>query len=195
MPEDVKDAEDSSASEDKTVPYKRFKEKVDEVNIKEQELQTLKSQTPGALTPEQQKEAQAKTFLKGLVKEQLQEEAEAEKAATAKEQKKFESDVDDVIAINTKVDKAEFLKFIEKDADKYGITSVKGAMKLYKDLNKIKDDTVEQTKENLAAKPKLPKSKGAADTTIDYAEEDKDKTYEQVVQEIHKEAEELESRK
>jgi len=193
MIDDVKD-EGSSTSEEKTVPYERFKEVNEKAKASEQELQTLKSQT-GTQTPEQQKEAQAKNFLKGLVREELKAEAEAKKVAATREQQKFEKDVSDAIAANKNVDRAEFLKFIEGNSERYGVTTVKGAMILYKDLNEIKDETVKETKENLAAKPKLPKSKGAADTKIDYAETDKDKTYEQVVQEIHKEAEELESRK
>lgn len=187
MPEDV-NIEESSASEEKTVPYSRFKEVNEKAKEAEQEIQTLKSQTTGTLTPEEQKEAQAKNFLKGLVKEQLKEEAEAEKALTAKEQKEFNSNVDDALAVNTSIGRPDFLKFIEDYADKYGITTVPGMMKLYKDLNEIKDDTVEQTKENLAAKPKLPKSKGGADIAQDYSG-DKQKSYAQVTAEIIEEAE------
>jgi len=182
MAEDVNAGDTSDPN--KTVPYSRFKDVNEAKNKAEQELQTLKT------TPDQKKEEKAKKFLKGLVKEQLEEEKEAKKASETKEQKEFDSNVDKVITANPKVDKAEFLKFIEDNSDKYTITTVKGAMKLYKDLNQIKDDTVEQTKEDMGKKPKLPKSKGAADTTIDYVETDKDKTYEQVQEEIIKEAEE-----
>lgn len=187
MAEDVNKEEESSASE-RTVPYSRFKEVNEKAKITEQELQTLKSKQPEILTPEEQKEKQAKNFLKKLVKEQLKEEADAKKATETKKQKEFESNVNDALAINTSIDRAEFLKFIEKDANKYGITTVKGAMKLYKDMNKIKDDTTDEVKENLSNKPRLPKSKGVADTTPDYSG-DKEKTYDQVVSEIIEEAE------
>ena len=186
MEEDVKEIEETSASE-KTVPYSRFKNVNEAKNKAEQDLQTLQAGKE-VLTPEQQREKQAKIYLKGLVKEQLQEEEEVKKATEAKEQKEFESNVDDVLSVNTIVDRTEFLKFIEDNSNKYGITTVKGAMKLYKDLNKIKDETVEQTKENLAVRPKLPKSQGAGDITPDHSG-DKQKSYEQIVSETIEEAE------
>ena len=186
MEEDVK-IEESSTPE-KTVPYSRFKEINEKAKNTEQELQTLRSKSEATLTPEQQKEKQAKDFLKGLVREQLEEEAKAKKAKETKEQKKFESDVNDALDVNPKIDRKEFLKFIKDNSSKYGITTVKGAMKLYKDLNKIKDETVEQTKDNLAAKPRLPKSQGGSDIKADYSG-DKNKSYDQVVAEITEEAE------
>jgi len=187
MTEDVKQIEEETSTSEQSVPYSRFKEVNEKAKSTEQELQTLKAEK-GVLTPEQQKEKQARTFLKGLVKEQLQEEEEERKATEAKEQKEFESNVDDVLSVNTIVDRTEFLKFIEDNSNKYGITTVKGAMKLYKDLNKIKDETVEQTKENLAVRPKLPKSQGAGDITPDHSG-DKQKSYEQIVSETIEEAE------
>lgn len=187
MAEDVNKDEDTSTSE-QTVPYSRFKEVNEKAKTTEQELQTLKSKQPEILTPEEQKEKQAKNFLKKLVKEQLEEEAKTKKATETKKQKEFEGDVNDSLAVNTSIDRNEFLKFIKDNSDKYGITTVKGAMKLYKDMNKIKDDTTDEVKENLSNKPKLPKSKGSSDTTPDYSG-DKEKTYDQVVSEIIEEAE------
>jgi len=186
MAQDV-NVEDSSDS-DKTVPYSRFKEVNEAKNKTEQELQALRAEK-GVKTPDQQKEERAKTFLKGLVKEQLEAEKEAKRESETKAQKEFNGAVDKVLDINTSVDKDTFLKFIEKNSDKYGITSVKGAMKLYKDLNQIKDETVEKTKENLAAKPKLPKSKGGSTVETDYSG-DKNKSYQQIVSEIIAESEE-----
>lgn len=183
----VDDKTNGEPSTPETVPKSRFDEVYKKTKTQEQELQTLKTEK-GVLTPEQQKEKQAKTFLKGLVREELKEEAEAKKATETKEQKEFESNVDDTLAINTGIDRNEFLKFIDENSEKYSITSIDGAMKLYKDLNQIKDDTVEKTKENLAKKPNLPKSKGVADTSSDYSG-DKQKSYEQVVSEIIEEAE------
>lgn len=188
MDEDVKDTIEETSASEKTVPYSRFKEVNEEKNKTEQELQALKAGKE-VLTPEQQKENQAKTFLKKLVKEQLEEEKAERKATKVREQKEFEGNVDDVLAINTTIDRSEFLKFIEDNSDKYSITTVKGAMKLYKDINQIKDDTVEKTKENLTKKPKFPKSKGAGDITPDYSG-DKEKSYEQITSELVEEAEE-----
>lgn len=187
MTDDVK-KEEASTSE-QNVPYSRFKEVNEAKNQAEQDLQALKETKTEDLTPDQQKEKQAKDFLKGLVKEQLKEEDKAKKATEAKEQKKFDSDIRESLDINPSINKKDLLKFIEDNSDKYSITSVAGAVRLYRDLNKIKDETVEETKENLAAKPKLPKSKAVADTAPDYSD-DKGKTWEQVVTEGIKEAEE-----
>jgi len=183
MPEDVNE---ESSDLEKTVPYSRFKDVNEAKNKAEQDLQAFRA---GGTNPDQDKEARAKTFLKGLVKEQLQEEEEAKKAFETQKQKEFKGSVDEVLAVNTSIDKQVFLKFIKENSDKYTITTVKGAMKLYKDLNKIKDDTVEETKDNLSKKPNLPKSRGTSDTKTDYSD-DKDKSYNQVVQEIIEESEE-----
>lgn len=173
--------------EEKTVPYNRFKEVNEAKKEAEQKIQTLEEKGD-VLTPEQQKEKQARDYLKGLVKEQLGEEAKAKKAEEVQEQKKFESDVDDVLTVNSKVDREEFLKFIEDDSKKYGITDVTGAMELYKDLGKIKSDTAEETKENLANKPNLPKSEGTAEIKQDLSG-DKNKTLQEITEEAMKESE------
>ena len=187
--EETLDEEESSTleEEEKTVPYNRFKEVNEAKKEAEQKIQTLEEKGD-VLTPEQQKEKQARDYLKGLVKEQLGEEAKAKKAEEVQEQKKFESDVDDVLTVNSKVDREEFLKFIEDDSKKYGITDVTGAMELYKDLGKIKSDTAEETKENLANKPNLPKSEGTAEIKQDLSG-DKNKTLQEITEEAMKESE------
>ena len=174
--------------EEQTVPYQRFKDVNEAKKEAEQKLQTLEAEKGETLTPEQQKEKQARDYLKGLVKDQLDEETKSKEVAETQEQKQFDSEVDDVLAVNSKVDREEFLKFIEDDSKKYGITDVTGAMELYKDLGKIKSDTVEETKENLAKKPNLPKSEGTAETKQDISG-DKDKTIQQLTEEIIKESE------
>jgi len=182
--EETSTEEEASASE-KTVPYDRFKEINEQKKAAEQERDSLKQKTE-TLTPEQQKEKQAKDYLRGLTKEVLAEEKKAAKDAETQEQKKFEEEVSDILIVNTEVNKEEFLKFIEDNSDKYGITSVKGAMSLYKDLGKVKSETAEETKERLAKKPNLPKGEGLkAETPPD----DSNKTYEQITEEAVLEAE------
>ena len=173
--------------EEQTVPYKRFKDVNEAKKDAEQKLQTLEKKGE-TLTPEQQKEKQARDYLKGLVKDQLAEEAKAKKAEETQEQKNFDSEVDDILAVNSKVDREEFLKFIEDNSDKYAITNVTGAMELYKDLGKIKSDTAEETKDNLANKPNLPKSEGTAEIKQDLSG-DKNKTLQEITEEAMKEAE------
>lgn len=172
--------------EEKTVPYSRFKEVNEQKKTAEQERDSLKKTTEPQLTPEQQKEKQAKDYLRGITKEVLAEEKKAVKEEEVQEQKKFEDEVSDILAVNTDIDKDEFLKFIEDNGDKYGITSVKGAMTLYKDMGKAKTDTEEKTKEDLAKKPNLPKTEGAKpEKSVD----DSEKTFQQVVDEELREAE------
>lgn len=181
---------DPSAPEDpekgKTVPIGRFKEQYKKTKDLEQEVDSLKQKTEPQLTPEQQKEKQAKDYLRGLIKDERKKVLAEEAEVKVKEQKDFESDVSDILAVNTDVDKEEFLKFIENSSDDYGITSVKGAMKLYKDLGKVKTDTQEETKEKLAKKPNLPKGEGLKEET---PPDDSTKSYEQIVEESVRESE------
>ena len=172
-------SEEDSSTEEKTVPYSRFKEINEQKKTAEQERDSLK-QKEGVLTPEQQKEKQAKDYLRGLIKEEREAILKAEKDAETQEQKKFEEEVSDILDVNPEVDKEKFLKFIEKDSNEYGISSVKGAMKLYKDMGRVKTDTEEATKEKLSKKPNLPKSEG---TPIGTPPDDSNKTLDQIAEE------------
>lgn len=167
--------------EEQTVPIGRFNEVYKKTKELEEEIGTLKTKPGEQLTPEQQKEQQAKSYLKNLVKEEREEAEKAIKETEAKEQKDFESEVDDILAIHTDVSKDEFLKFVEEKGDEYGVKSVKGAMKLFKDLGKLKTDTEEETKENINKKPDLPKSEGTSPSKT--PPDDSEKTYQQVVDE------------
>ena len=164
--------------EEKTVPYSRFKEINEQKKIAEQERDSLKKTTPPELTAEQQKEKQAKDYLKGLTKEVLAEEKKVAKEAETQEQKKFEDEVSDILAVNTDIEKDDFLKFIEESGDEFGITSVKGAMALYKKLDKVKTETEGKTKEDLAKKPNLPKTEGTKPVK---EVDDSDKSFQEVV--------------
>lgn len=169
--------EESSTPEqtEQTVPYDRFKKVNDEKKELEQKLEDSKPQP-------QSKEQQAEEYLDKLVDKRLDKRDEAAKAAETKEQKKFDSDVDDLLTVHTDVKKEEFLKFIDENGDKYGVTSVKGAMALYKDLGNIKKETAEEAKDSLKAKPGLPKSE-AIPGSVKTPEDDKGKSLEQIKEE------------
>jgi len=173
---------------EQTVPIGRFNEVYKKTKELEEKIGTLKTDKGEQLTPEQQKEQQARNYLKGLIKEERDAFLEAEKEAKAKEQAEFEEEVDDILAIHTDVKRGDFLKFIETKSDEYGVKSVKGAMRLYKDLGKIKSETEEETKDNLSKKPNLPKSEGAKPKSLP---DDSGKSYEQIQREVEEEAEKV----
>ena len=177
-----------SSTPEQTVPISRFNEVYKKTKDLEQEIGTLKTKgSEEQLTPEQQKERQAEDYLSKLTEKVLEKRETAKKEAEAKEQREFEGEVDDILAVHTDVPRDEFLKFIEKKSDEYGVKSVKGAMKLYKDLGKLKSETEEETKENLSRKPNLPKSEGTS--SLKTPADDSGKSYEQIQQEVEREAE------
>lgn len=158
--------------EEKTVPYERFREVNQKMRDLETEISSLKtkSDTTG-LSEEQQKELKAKEYLKSLLKETLTETEKEKSAAEAKEQSNFEQEVRDALDINPDVKRAEFTKFLEEKADDYGITSVSGAMRLYREINNLSKEAVEKAKKDLTNKPGLPKSEGTAESKSEYPKE------------------------
>ena len=173
--------------EGQTVPIDRFNKVYQENKALKESAETPKAEEEGKLSPDQQKEASAKTYLKGLVKEELEEAKAEEVKATKAEENKFDTDVEDILDANTDIDRDEFLKFVEDKSEEYDMQSVKGAMAAFKDSKNIKSDTEEETKENLAKKPDLPKSEagGASTNAID----DSKKSLQQIAAELGAEAE------
>lgn len=174
----------SDTKEEPSVPYSRFKE----VNSKYQELRgeidALKqTKKDGGLTPEQQKELDAKSYLKNLLRETLEEDRMTKATQEKLEQDKFESEVDDMLIANPSIARKDFIEFLEKDADKFGVTTVTGAMNLFKELQGVSKEASEKTKRDIQAKPGLPKAQ-APGAASNYAELDKGKSLRQVVDEI-----------
>lgn len=185
------EGEGEGNGEQKFVPYSRFKE----VNNKVKELENAINNTNNlqakkdegkALTPEEQKDLNAKNYLKGLLKETLEEQEKSKQEATAKELKEFNASVDNVLEINPDVKKDEFLKFIEENEDKYKFSSVDGAMAIYKDLNKVKSEAKEQGKKEVQNRPKFPANEGSpAPKSYDT----KGKSFSQIAEEAKRELE------
>ena len=178
--------EGEPSTPEQTVPIGRFNEVYKKTKELEEKIGTLNTDKE-VLTPEQQKEKQAEEYLSKLTEKVLEKREAAKKDADAKEQSKFEEEVDDVLAVHTDVKREEFLKFVKTKSDEYGVKSVKGAMKLYKDLGKLKSETEDELKDNLSKKPNLPRSEGASPKT---PPDDSGKTYEQIQREVEREAEE-----
>ena len=147
--------------EEKAVPYTRFKEVNDKMKTLEGEITALKTQkSDGGLSPEQKKELEAKTYLKNLLKETMDETKTAESQKEKAELEKFDQDVSEILSVNADVKKDDFLKFVEEEAATYGIESVDGAMKLYRKMNDLSKEVSEKTKKELLGRPKLPEHEG-----------------------------------
>jgi len=149
--------------EEKVVPYARFKDVNDKFRNLEQEISALKTKKEdGGLSTEQKKELEAKTYLKKLLSETLEETKTAETEREKAELVKFESEVEEVLSVNTDIKKDEFLKFIEEEASKYGIESIDGAMKLYRKMGDVEKNVAERTKRDMKSKPVFPSHEGSS---------------------------------
>jgi len=176
--------------EEKTVPYSRFKEVNDGRKQLEERIKTLeeKKQDTG-LTTDEKKELEAKQYLEKLVNETVEKREKTQKEKEEHETATFKREVDEILDLNPDVKRAEFAAFLEKEADKYGVESVKGAMTLYKDLQKLKTETTDKTKKEIAAKPKSLQP-GGGGGEINWAEKDKGKSLSQIASEVIKDLKE-----
>lgn len=167
---------------EQTVPYHRFKEVIDKTKALEADIQALKStKKDSGLTPEQEKELQAKTYLKSLLKETLTEQEEAQARDKEQELKQFEKDVESALELNTDVKKPDFLKFMEEEGDDF--SSVASAMKHYKNVQEAREEAVEKAKDDLKGRPNLPRHEGGG-TAKEAPETDKGKSITEVAQDI-----------
>ena len=173
--------------EEKTVPYERFHEVIEKTHELENQIKELKEQkaTNKGISPEQEKELQAKTYLKNLLRETLSEQESAKKQEDEREAREFKQNVDEVLSANADVKRSDFVKFLETKADSYGVKSVHGAMQIFRDLNNLSREAAEKAKKDIAAKPGMPKSEG--DGAKGYRETDKGKPIWQIAEEAKKE--------
>ena len=164
-----------------SVPYHRFKEVNDKLKTVGDEIAELKKaqKGPDGLTDQQKKELEAKTYLKGLLGETLEEQKKAEAQAEAQELKTFQQEVDDTLGLNPSIKKDEFLKFLEEEGDDY--SSVTSAMKGYKKLEEAKTQGAEKAKKDLKGKPNLPAGEGGG--AKERPAEDKNKSLWQIAEE------------
>lgn len=169
--------------EEKAVPYHRFQEVNTQLKTLEKEITALKEgKKEGTLSDEQQKELQAKTYLKGLLKETLEEQEKSKNQIEQEEMSKFKEDVSEVLAIHTDIKKDDFLKFLETDGDDYA--SVASAMKSYKRINELSTEAAKV--KNKDGKPGLPTHEGGGGQTYDH-EKDKGKSLWQIAEEAQRE--------
>jgi hypothetical protein len=165
MDEEIKEESLPSDEDKQTVPVSRFKEVYREKKELEQKVSSLEAKKEE--TPDEKKELEAKTYLKNLQKEVLKEMEEEKVRASKEELTKFNQQVEDTLVINTDVKKAEFLKFIEEEAEHYGIESVDGAMKLYRKFNDLSKEVADKTKKDISSKPKMPTHEGGGKPAYD----------------------------
>ena len=134
---DVTTQDDSSSSEgneegeEKVIPESRFREVYGKMKNLEREITTLKEgKKEGTLTEEQSKELQAKQYLKGLLKETLEEEKTAVETREKEQLESFKEQVNSILDVHTDVKKGDFLKFLEDEGDDYA--SISPPIKRYK---------------------------------------------------------------
>ena len=153
---------ESPTPEDKTVPLERFNEVYGQLKDVRKEIDSLKTEkNKGGLTPDQEKELQAQEYLEKLIVKTIDKKEQTTKQAQEQEQKEFESSVDSTLSLNPDVKRPEFVAFLEKEADKYGVTTVEGAMNLYKQLNKTVLEAAQKAKEDLRKKPDSLQNEGS----------------------------------
>ena len=114
----------------------------------EGELKELKDK-PGVTKEEvEDKEQKAEKYLETLVGKVFDKREQAAKENTTKEENQFETDVNNVLSIHTDVKRDDFVKFIEEKGEKYHVTSVEGAMQIYRDINKLTGEAKEEGKKD-----------------------------------------------
>lgn len=172
----------SPPKEEKSVPYSRFKEVNDKMRDMEETVKALQDKKKEeGLSPEEEKELQAKQYLKKLTRETFEEIEKESKDQETKEQAKFDSELEQVLEDNPEIKKGELLKFVEDNSEKYGFKSLEGAVNVYKDIK----STAENTRKEIIKKPGMPQHEGA---TKDYTPpaEDKSRSFAQIVQDALK---------
>jgi len=181
------DKETPAEEKGETVPINRFKEVYRREKETAKELSDLRKDKAEPKTEAQTKEVEAKSYLKGLLKEVRDEEKVQQDGIDSQEQRDHEEKVEETLEANPDVKRSDFLKFMEDKSSEYELTSVKGAMKVFKDLQSTSKETAEQTKKEEARKPSHPKSEGAA---VDSAAptDDSKKSFAEITQEAIKSA-------
>lgn len=150
----------------------------------EQKLKELEDSKSTGASPDKEKELQAKSYLKSLLKEVTEEEKKALERAEREQQERFERDVDEALLLNTDIKRAEFLKFIKDEADQYGVQTVQGAVTLFRRFQDVASSASEKTKKDLSKKPGLPASDGSGEAP---AYKDEGKSLYDIVNEAKKE--------
>lgn len=165
------------------VPYERFKEVNDKMRSYEKEIQSIKDKG-GAGSQEEikSKEAEARTYLKGLLNETLQEKETERTKVEEQEYNTFRTNVNDILSVNADVERDKFLKFIEEEADEYGVSSVESAMKLYRRMNNLEKEATEKGKKDVNKKPSSPNS--TAEPNKEVVQDDSKKSIWQIAEEV-----------
>ena len=165
--ETPKEEPSTPETEEKTVPYSRFKEVVDEKNQLlgsiDNRLEELgkKETSPAGLSDTEQAEQKAKEYIRNEIRDELKSERAQEATAKQAEQVQLDKDVQSQLDLNPDVKKEEFLKFME-EGDRYGVSTVGGFMELFKDLRKASTKGADEAAKDIASKPSLPSHEGGS---------------------------------
>ena len=176
------DVDQDSSPEDQQVPLNRFQKVNEEKKALAEEVKSLKDQSKKEQTLSDQEEAEKKAsdYISKKVEERLEAREKKQKETEDDEQKKFEEDVTEILDVFTDVKRKDFLKFIEDNDEEMEFVTVKAAMATYRKINDLSKEAEDKVKDDLDAKPSLPKNEGVkAETPPD----DSNKTLQEIVNE------------
>lgn len=175
--------EESSASEEdkKTVPLERFNEVYGQLKDVKKEIESLKTkEAKTGLNPEEEKELKAQEYLQGLIEKTLSKREEQAAQAKVRAEKELKENIEETLSLNPDVKRTDFVKFLENEADKYGVNTVAGAMNLYRQINKTTLEANQKAKDELKKKPSSLSNEG---TGGGKAPDDTGKTLRQIAEE------------
>ena len=175
--------QEESSTSDKVVPYDRFAEVIKEKNELKQKLE--EQSKPSVNQDNEDKEVKAKNYLKTLTKETLEEVKREEIAQRQAEEKEIEKEISNTLELNPDIKKTDFTKFLSEKAEIYGIKSIDGAMKLYREINNLSKDVADKTKKDILGKPVMPKSEGGGES-ISYEKDFKGKSWGEITETMKK---------
>lgn len=160
--EEGTEEESSASGEEKTVPLERFNEVYGQLKDVRKEIESLKTEKKaGGLSPEQEKELQAQEYLEKLIVKTLDKKDQESKQAKETGDKAHKESVDSTLSLNPDVKRADFVKFLAEEANKYGVSNVEGAMNLYKQMNKSVLEAAQKAKDELKKKPGAISNEGS----------------------------------
>jgi hypothetical protein len=187
--DDVTSASNKGDNTPDSVPYERFQEVVENKNNYKTQLNELNSkikelEQKNTLSGNEKKELNDNKDIASKIEEILENREKRKIEKEKIEQRKFENDVEKELDVYPDVKKTEFLKFMENEADEYGIKDVSGGMKLFRKLNDLTEKTKDEAKKEILSKPYMPRSEGTGGQKADTSKEDKGKSLSQIAGDI-----------
>jgi hypothetical protein len=167
--------------EGQTVPYSRFKEVNDERKELLAKVGEPDKEDPPVPAGNENREAEAKEYLSGLVKDTLEQQKKDAAAAKTAEEQRISREIDDALDVHTDVKRVDFKKFYDKEGKDF--SSVDAAISNFKKLQGIaKKEEEDRGKDG---RPKVPSNEGGGTPKEPY--DVSDKSMDQIAEESIKE--------